>query len=244
MSKQKKIPASYRYNPFFDLLADAAFQHRQARDSGDSFAATRYARASIVSSSLCIECTANCLLDQLDVPKSLREELDKLPPIAKIDVATRLLGKPSFERSRHEVSQAAELVRARNDYVHPKSTSWRATVHEMQDAGKEWMLPFVMHGESWKSLGIPKQSPFWTSEASLAVLKLLAGFLKYVFVDVLNAEEHQIDELLVSRLEFGNVLVPGIFDEFMTVVLNLKDEGVDFSFLRIGRAGGAAQMGN
>ncbi len=240
MSKKKKIPASYRYNPFFDLLTDAAFQHQQARSAGDSFVASRYARASIISAALCIECTANCLLEQLDVPKSLREDLDKLAPIAKIDAATRLLGKPTFDRSKHEVAQAAELVRARNEYVHPKSTSWRATVHEIENTDEACRLPFDMHGEVWKSLGIPKQSSFWTSEASISVLKLLAHFLKYVIVDVLNADEDQLDDLLISRLEFGNALVSGIFDEYKAVIAQVANEGADFSFLPVANAASAA----
>lgn len=233
MSQIKTVPAKFRYIAFYDLLADSAFQHTLASKASDSFSMSRHARASIIASALCLECIANCLVDSLDAPKSLREELDKLAPIPKIEIALRMKGISAFDRGRFEVQKAAELIRARNDYVHPKTAAWEAEIQEPQDAGAEWMFPFAIQAEHWRSLGIPKQAMFWSKEASLSVLRVVCDFLKYLIVEIIKADDDVLSTLLPSRLEFGNVLMPAVFDEFTRETDALIKEGVDFSFLSV-----------
>ena len=231
---QKKIaPATFRYVAFYDLLADSAFQHKLAGESTDAFVMSRHARASIIASALSIECLANCLLESVDAPKALREEIDKLPLLPKIETALRIKGIATFERGRHEVQKAADLIRARNEYVHAKTTTLNAEMHEPQDAGKDWMIPFVMQGDMWRSLGIPKQAMFWSKDASLAVLKVVSDFVRYLLVDVMKAEETALHMMLPSRLEFGNALMPAVFYEFQREISALSKEGLDFSFLKL-----------
>ncbi len=147
MSKTKTAPTTFRYVAFYDLLADAAIQHKLASESTDSFMMSRHARASIIASALSIECMANCLLESVDATKALREEIDKLAPLPKIETALRMKGINAFDRGKHEVQKAVDLIRARNDYVHPKTATWDAEIQEPQDAGSDWMVPFVMQGE-------------------------------------------------------------------------------------------------
>ena len=231
MSETIKIPAKFRYVAFYDLLADSAFQHTLASNASDSFAMSRHARASIIAAALSLECIANCLLDSIDAPRSLRDELDKLAPLPKIETALLIKGIEIFDRGRNEVQKAADLVRARNDYVHPKVAAWDAEVQELQDAGTEWMLPFAIQGEHWRSLGIPKQATFWSKDASLSVLRVVCDFLKYLLVEVMQADDDALNVMLPSRLEFGNVLMPAVFDEFTRETEALVKDGVDFSFL-------------
>lgn len=224
--------ATFRYVAFYDFLADATFQHVLASKATEPFAVSRHARASIIASALSVECIANCILESVDASKALLEELDKLQPLGKIDAAVRLMGIESFDRGRKEVQKAAELIRARNAYVHSKAVSWDAGLHQPQDGGADWMLPFSIRGERWSSLGIPKQASFWSHDASLAVLRVVCDFMKYVLVDVIKVDEEQLSQMLMSRLEFGNVLVPAVFDEFTREADVLKKDGIDFSFLK------------
>lgn len=231
---QKKIaPATFRYVAFYDLLADSAFQHKLATESTDTYVSSRHARASIIASALSIECMANCLLESVDAPKALLEEIDKLAPLPKIETALRMKGITSFERGRHQVQKAADLIRARNDYIHAKTTTVDAEIHEPRDAGKDWMIPFVMQGDVWRSLGIPKQAMFWSKDASLAVLRVVCEFIRYLLIEVMKAEESVLQMMLPSRLEFGNALMPAVFDEFQMEISALSKEGIDFSFLKL-----------
>lgn len=233
MSQTKTAPATFRYVAFYDLLADSTFQHTLASNSDDSFAMSRHARASIIASALSLECIANCLLESVDAPKSLREEIDKLAPLPKIETALRMKGIGTFDRGRHEVQKAAELIRARNDYVHPKTAAWDAEVHEPKDAGSDWMIPFAIQGEHWRSLGIPKQAMFWSKDASLSVLRVVCDFFRYLFIEVMKADDKMLHGMLPSRLEFGNVLMPAVFNEFSRETAELIKEGIDFSFLNV-----------
>jgi hypothetical protein len=223
--------ATFRYVAFFDLLADAAFQHQLAVDAPDSYAMSRHARASVIASALSIECVANCLVESIDGSKGLRKDLDKLPPLSKIETALRLTGVTSFDRGRDEVQKATDLVRARNDYVHPKTASIEVNVSEPQDAGNEWMIPFVIQGEQWQSLGIPKQAMFWSQESALAALNVVSGFYRYLFVELMSAQDEQLHRMLPCRLEVGNVLMPAVFDEYKRQLAVAAKHGVDFSFL-------------
>lgn len=233
MPQTKLASAKFRYVAFYDLLSDAAFQHKLASQSTDSFMMSRHARASIIASVLSVECMANCLLDSVDAPKALREEIDKLSPLPKLETALRLTGINTFDRGRHEVQQAADLIRAKNDYVHPKTATLDAAIHEPQDAGKDWTVPFVMQGEQWRSLGIPKQAMFWSKDASLSVLRAVCDFFKYLLVEVMKLDDDALDMMLPSRLEFGNALMPAVFEEFKREIAALRKDGIDFSFLKV-----------
>jgi len=142
-------------------------------------------------------------------------------------------GIGKFDRGRREVQQAAELIRVRNDYVHPKTAAWEAEVHEPEDAGSDWMVKFAIQREDWRSLGIPKQTMFWSKDASLSVLRVICDFLKYLFIEVMQADDKMLHDMLPSRLEFDNVLMPAVFNEFIRENAVLIKEGIDFSFLNV-----------
>jgi hypothetical protein len=226
----QSIPATFRYIAFFDLLADAVFQHRMAVNEANPYLCSRYARASISASSLSVECFANCLLSIVELPKKLSEDLDKLPPVPKIEVALRLRGL-EFDRGRTEVQKIAELIKARNEFVHSKATEMEATLDLPKDAGSEWMVPIKMTGEHWQALGIPKQAMFWSKENSLSSLSAVSSFYRHIVVDLMKANEELISRTFISRVEFGNVLMPGVYDEFREQLAFASKFGLDFSFL-------------
>ncbi|WMD19669.1 hypothetical protein RAS12_24090 [Achromobacter seleniivolatilans] len=232
MPKTLTVPAKFRYVAFYDLLTDAAFHHRLASDIDNSFVMSRHARASVIASALSIECTANCILESVDAPKALRDEIDKLAPLPKIETALRMQGITSFDHGSHVVQKAADLIRARNDYVHPKAAAWEAELHEPEDAGSDWMIPFSIQGGNWKSIDIPKQASFWSKDASLSALRVVCDFFRYLFVEVVKADDEALNRMLPSRLEFADVLMPAVFDEFIQETAALTKDGIDFSFLR------------
>ncbi|MCC2638275.1 MAG: hypothetical protein K0Q68_1994 [Moraxellaceae bacterium] len=225
------IPATYRYIAFFDLLADAIFQHKMAVNETNPFLSSRYARASIGASALSVECFANCLLALPESPKKLIEELDKLSPIPKVEIALRLQGFGDLDRGCSEVQKIAELIKARNEFVHSKLTAIEACIGLPQDAGSEWMVPISMTGEHWKQLGIPKVAMFWSRSSSLLVLSAICSFYRHVLVNLMKATEEQLNGAFISRAEFGGIHMPGVYDEFREQISSAAELGIDFSFL-------------
>jgi len=232
-TKKPEAPATFRYVAFLDLIVDAAFQHRLATQTEDSLAMSRHARSSVAAAFLTIECIANVLLEEVDVAAALRKDLDKLAPLSKIEVALQMLGKPGYDRGRHEVQKAVEVIQARNDYVHSKAVKINAKVHPPEDAGADWLIPFVIMPEFWKGLGIPKQSMFWSADVSRGVLQVVRDYLKYVLADILKADEDLMTNMLPSHLVVGNLIMPGVYDEFRCEIAWLMTQKLDFSFLTI-----------
>lgn len=228
--KNLAVPAVFRYSAFYDLLADAAFQHKHAKEATDSYVMSRFARASVLASALSIECAANCLLASLDLSKNLQTELDKLTPIAKVEAYLKIRAIDGFNRGCEQVQQVAELVKARNDHVHPKSSAIPATVTEPQDGGSDWILPFNIDGEHWPQLNIPKRSMFWSATSSLAALKAVAGFYSYVFSTLMNSTTDELNGILPSRFEFGNAQILAVFEEIRSELRGGTGHGIDFSF--------------
>lgn len=239
-----EVPATFRYSAFYDLLADAAFQHRHAKAEEDSYSMSRYARASVLAASLSVECAANCLLSSLDLSQALHSELDRLTPIAKVETYLRLRAIEGFDRGCVAVQRVVELTKARNDHVHPKASAIPASVNKPQDGDDNWILPFNIDGEHWKHLKIPKRSMFWSSTSSLAALGAVASFYTYLFCDLLKATEDEIHRMLPSRLEIGDAHVLTVFDEIRTELRSADEHGIDFSFFGLFDASPTQQPSN
>lgn len=230
-----EIPAWYRHIAFFDLLGDAVFQHRHAAESNDSYVSNAFARASVLASALSVECAANCLLATLDLSKSLADEFDKMTPLGKIEAYLRLAGVEQLSRGRVEVAKVVELVKARNEHVHPKAIRMAGRLQSPQDGGTEWLVPMTFQGTNYQNLNIPKQSMLWNASSSLAALEAVAGFYAYLFRDLIKAAEKDIDGMLLSRMEVeGNempdIYMPGIADEIMSELRSAGAFGIDFSY--------------
>lgn len=223
----------FRYGAFYGLLADAAFQHRQAAAAartGDSYTTSRFARASILASALSVECAANCLLAAVDVPKTLADEIDRMTPLGKIEVCLRLRGLPPIERGSREVQLMSELVKIRNDHVHPRASNIPAGLGSPKDVDAHWMLPISLEGELWPQLKIPKRPMFWSNESSRAVLKAITDFYRHLFLTLMESVDEDLQPMLSSRLEFGDVHILAEPDEVRRELEGAKEWGVDLDF--------------
>ena len=230
---QFNVPTKYRHVPFLELLASAAFQHNQATLTEKPFEISMYSRASIVASALSIECAANCLASSLELTKALRDEIEKMPALSKIEICLQFKGASGFNRGTIEVSRIAELIRARNDFVHPKIGSVPGTLAAPEDNGAEWIFPITLDSAHHSHLNIPKTHLFWSRTDSLKVLNSVASFYHYVFIDLLKAERDELHELIIPRFETKNVHMPAVADEVKDVLASIKEKGVDFSFLAL-----------
>lgn len=229
-SKQFKIPGHFRQVAFYDLLADAVFQNRYASEATDNYAQSRFARASILASSLCVECVANCLFESLNPSKNKLAEFGRLPIIFKYSTYFHAKNVKSFDRDRVEVLRIDDLARARNDHVHPKTQSLPVTMSTPEDGGADWILPMTLDCDLWKSLLIPKRSMLWSGENSLTVLKAIAEFFKYIFVSLHDFTDEELQAIFMPRIEAANMIMPVLFDEIRAELESIDSEGVDFSY--------------
>lgn len=228
-----RVPAIYRYSPFLDLLADAAFQQRHAAAAADDFHQNRFARASILASALCIECAANGFLESSDGDKALLKELDRLSTLSKFDVALRLAGKPGIDRGCQAVQRTQDLVAARNAHVHSRSMAIQAEVGMFQETDHGHELPVDLMPGLLPSLQIPRVPVLWSAQDADKVIIAVVSFLKYVFEKLLEATDEHLNSMLTSWIEVGNLFVASTFHEIHRELQALEERGVDLRHLRL-----------
>lgn len=225
------ISGKYRYIAFLELLGDAILQLREAKRTSEVFLINRFARASILTSALSVECVANCLLVDLDTSRKLSDELDRMSPLSKIEVYLQLKSKPPLDRGNRRVGKIAELITARNDFVHPKVKGIPASIKMPEDGGKEWLIPFKIEGTHHSQLEIPEVPMFWCADDALTVLRAIGDFFQYLFCTLLQSNKEEMSRMLVSRIEAGEIQIPAVYDHIITTLQSAKEIGVDFSYL-------------
>lgn len=192
--------ATFRYSVFEELFYDsvhlAYLAHDRAilEDDDDyhgSQVSSTLARASIVSSMLTFECSANCCLDVLPWPRALRDDIDKLPALSKFELflksrdATKVI-----DRGSPAIQGIDDLKSLRDRYVHPKVrraewTSLSAT-RKTVDLGCS------------QSLKLPIDTDLWMPKHSVVALRAVSQFLNYFFLDLCELSTNQTCELLVG----------------------------------------------
>ncbi|MEI8606292.1 hypothetical protein [Pseudoalteromonas sp. B160] len=226
-----KIPADFKYPGFYDLVCDAIYQHKLADKESNSFYENRHARSSIISSALVIESCANCLLNSLDISSKLGGDIDKLTVLAKFETYLRFNNVATFDRGNNKVEKIVELIKLRNEFVHPKVASIKTEIGQMEDIGEQYSLLMELTGDQWKGLIIPKRGLFWSADSSLKVLKAVSEFIDYLFFELLELSDQDVQNVLMSRLEFSSIIMPTVFDVFKTEITSVKEFGIDFGFL-------------
>lgn len=224
---------NFLYTGFYDLLVDSVYQHRLSTEQEDPYLINRHARASISASMLLIECAANCFLRSLDLPSKLTDELDKLQPLAKVDVFLNWSNAEMLDRGKVEVQKVTEIIRARNDFVHTKETKIPTELQDFEEVAELWKVPMTLTSKQWVALGVPKNSMFWSSNDAFSVLEAVTNFLRYVCCELLKLGPDDASIILASHIEVNNVRIQALYEEFKTELTEAKTAGIDLSFLGI-----------
>lgn len=161
-----------------ELIDDAVFFADMAgKDPSSAVLPWRYGRASILTSALLLEAVANCLF--ADIEGKFRDDADKLPAISKFDLYARLNSK-LLDRGRIEVQRISELIKLRDQFVHPKVKSKPFSDLWRDDQGNFVGTPV---SEQFDGLKIEKRGP-WGKEDAVTVLRAVFEFLNYYFIDL------------------------------------------------------------
>ena len=218
-------------------MTDAIFQLRLSRNAS-TYEQNRHARASIIATAFSLESCANCLIDDFDVSKTLASELERLPTLSKFETAAHLAGKGgAFDRGCREVQVVRELLDARNDFVHPKVSSIKAEIGELEDQGEYFALPIEFLPGQRTASELPRSALFWSSLNAATVFQNVTGFFRLLLVDWLQFEADKIRSLFVPRAEakIGDavVVMESYFKEYEEELQGAADDGIDLSFLGI-----------
>jgi len=190
----------YRHSVFEELFYDSVYLAYMAHDQAEREDAPGYdgdlhsamlARASIMSSMLTIEAAANCCLDVVPWPRVLRDDIDKLPALSKLELFLKHHDSAKvLDRGVRPVQQIEDLKGLRDRVVHPKIR--RAEWTRVNDTTRQVDL-----GRS-KVLGLPFDTGSWGPGDAREALRAVTEFFNYFFIEVCGLTSNQTCEILVG----------------------------------------------
>jgi hypothetical protein len=152
--------------PFGPLLESCAQLVRVAYEDRNR----SLSQAAVLQSCLLIEAAANCCLLSLRLPRSLLDELDRLPALTKCEtfLLIKKRGPATLDRSCPYYRGARELKRLRDLAVHPKTTGIEWKPDKRSFSGKAAATDF---------LRITKDPSSWTGEDAVVAFRTANAFL-------------------------------------------------------------------
>lgn len=233
MAPWPDLPAKHHYSPFFDFLADALYQHRHAKEAARTYDANRFARASVISAALSVECLSNCLLADLELPAEQFKVADRMSPLDKISEFFALRGISGFSKGVRTTQRCFELLKIRDSYVHPKNAQESSTLGSPKDGGKYWRIPVAVDLALWPNLRIPKGTFAWDAETSEIALEAAFRFHQYVLEKIRSDKQQNLSTLIATRMIVGDSfgLVMPLYDEMKIELKAAREYGLKFDEL-------------
>lgn len=199
--RQNNVTAEWVQKSLLGFVGDSLFFHRASMREVQGILGCRYARQAIVLASLAVECAANCVLAATKMAATLRKDIEKMASLSKLDACLHLRGC-QLDRGRIEVQKAAELISARNDFVHPKIHSWSMEFHSLVNEADRVLLNMGGEIAYYPALNIPRRADLWRSDHSLLAIQALLDFIAYIF-DLLSIEDTELQEIFCSFVWIG-----------------------------------------
>lgn len=185
----------------------------------------RFARSSIISSLLLIECAANICIASLNLEKNILNEIDRLPILGKFDFYLRVnFRKRHLNRGNHHIEIIKELKKIRDMLVHPKSHKLEVEI-QPDGTGKA-------EAEVTRNLEVAYDPSFWDDSQALIILKAVHEFLEFFFKQQCKFSSTKTSNLLFSRNEipFADGFIPCFKKSTKIKLLNLK---INLSYLKL-----------
>jgi len=174
-----------------NLLSDSEY----AIEKEDYYGMQRFARSSIVNSTILLECSANCCLDALKLSNSFKNDLDKLPSLSKFEFyLTSKFRNKNFDRGCNEIQNVAELKTLRDIIVHPKvqKAKWERIDENRRQAD---------FGTTNK-LKLPRTFEDLEYHDAIICLRVLCSFLDHFFRVLCQFDHEYTNRILISSSEF------------------------------------------
>lgn len=197
------LPYFYEQS-FFQLLSDAIHFLKLAKTTSGVYQSQRFARASIINSTLTIESAANCCLSKVKGTKSFIADIDRLTPFSKFDLFSKLHESDYIDRGSHITQKVIELKKIRDLAVHPKKLKIPIEVSLDNDKYESLIEMGVNFDASpLPATKIDKSSMFWFAKDAETALSTIFDFYDYYFMDLLKLKHNEVLGMLGSGIIYG-----------------------------------------
>jgi hypothetical protein len=186
-------------NPFTSLLGVAlAFAHLAIQPNHHPEIPAMLARSSILHSVFALECAANSCMSILPKNHRLRAQAEKWEVLDKFDLfLLSLPHQPNLPRDNIAVRRVRELIKIRNDYVHPRTHHHPI---EIKSGSSPQPVISISIQES-PLLEIPTMPMTWTAEHANRAVAAVVEFLRFYFVDVCRFTQPQITKIISTMIK-------------------------------------------
>lgn len=209
------------------FLTDSILLAMKAEDAGPDEIANTLSRASLLSTVLFLEASANTCLDMLALEGQFGSDIDRLPFVSKFELFSRLrFPSRTFKRSRHEVQGVIELKRVRDSFVHPKSQKiiWQSWSPESS----------ISASPRTKALDLPRIATYCYLDDAVTAMKAAHAFLRYFFRDVCRFGPRRVGALLTSEEPVPKLSSADTVYWERATHRWLRARGVNLAYVRIG----------
>ena len=186
-------------NPFTSLLGvSLTFAHLATQPNHHPEIPAMLARSSILHAVFALECAANSCIAVLPKNHRLRAQAEKWEPLDKFDLfLLSLPHQPNLPRDDNIVRHVRELIKIRNDYVHPRTHH-----HPIQIKRDERPQPVISISiQGSPLLDIPSMPMTWTAEHAKRAIAAVLEFLRLYFVQVCRFTPPQITKTLFTMIK-------------------------------------------
>ena len=221
---KSKTPAPYLLiQSFFQLLSDAIFFERSAKDSSDVIIAQRYAKASIINSIMTLESAANSCLTQMKHSRKFLDEVDKLTSFAKFDLYALYRNAPLIDRGNTAVQKVAELKTLRDRFVHPKQEKAKLDISLDDTSDPDFAhIGLSFSRNPLNATRIDTSSEFWFETDATNALLSVIEFFNHYFLTVLQLKHEEVIAILGTKV---------VFDEKTNFLLHKEQLELEFEYL-------------
>ncbi|RCU42872.1 hypothetical protein DU002_19145 [Corallincola holothuriorum] len=198
--------------PFLPNYIDSVLCLKAAFEAQDPSTKRLLVKSTILHCSFAVEALANNLIQFLDFSTGFGNSIDKLDPIAKLEMFSFLMKKGGFDRGQYQIQVFSSLIKIRNDYVHPK-TKQKNRVFSTKPS--EHPIDIYVVGEEQNNrnkgvIDISVESSQWVYEDALKCLSAFTRAIDVLLLDVLELEENSLMCTFLNKLFVDGMRGPSI----------------------------------
>ncbi len=209
-------PFNLHFNNSINLLQKTALSSENDNEIDENM----YSIQTILNTVITIEAIGNCLIDDLTLPKRLKEEVDKFKILSKFEFYLQSKGQLNLDYGLDKVQKIKELISMRNDLVHSKVKKINGTMTTKE--GEENVAQFFQAPkDKYNNTQIVKSFSSWgLVEAKIAVDSFL-NFVNYIFNSLSYNTEQTSIILLPKQYDsegIGMWMIDGHLDDSFKIL--------------------------
>lgn len=181
-------------------MSDAIEHTYLSQKLKESGSINRQARAAIVNCAVALECAANISLFSLNLSSKWKDRFEKTTILEKFETAEFLRrGDGVFDAGVPTAQRMKELIKLRNDFVHPKTTTHAATSSVDLDGNR---VSTVVEVGTFEYLKFNHSYRVWDGDCALSTVRAVVGFLDQCFLEWCGLTPTETTALLCSAIQF------------------------------------------